>query len=37
MERLEPGTTDARTGQPVAAEHGDWTTHPNNPMRTAAE
>ncbi len=30
MERLEPGSVDARTGQAVAAEHGDWTTHPNN-------
>ncbi len=37
MERLEPGTIDKRTGQAVPAEHGDWTTHPNNPMRTAAE
>ena len=37
MERLEPGTVDKRTGRPVAAEHGDWTTHPNNPMREAAE
>lgn len=30
MERLEPGTIDKRTGQTVSAEHGDWTTHPNN-------
>jgi dihydropyrimidine dehydrogenase (NAD+) subunit PreA len=37
MERLAPGTVDPRTGQTVKAGHGDWTTHPNNPMRVAAE
>ena len=37
MERLPTGATDPRTGAVVEAEHGDWTTHPNNPMRTAAE
>ena len=37
MERLAPGTVDPRTGRTVPAEHGDWTTHPNNPMRLAAE
>ena len=37
MERLAVGDLDERTGQPVPAEHGDWTTHPNNPMRVAAE
>jgi dihydropyrimidine dehydrogenase (NAD+) subunit PreA len=38
MERLEVGAVDERTGQPVAAEHGDWTTHPNNPaVAQAAE
>ena len=31
MERLVPGTVDPRTGKTVAAEHGDWTSHPNNP------
>jgi dihydropyrimidine dehydrogenase (NAD+) subunit PreA len=31
MEQLDAGVIDARTGRPVAAEHGDWTTHPNNP------
>ena len=31
MERLAPGTVDPRTGRTVAAEHGDWTSHPNNP------
>ena len=37
MEELEPGAMDKRTGKPVVEEHGDWTTHPNNPMRIAAE
>ena len=38
MERLDAGLVDERTGLPVAAEHGDWTTHPNNPaVRQAAE
>ncbi|MEE4121369.1 MAG: NAD-dependent dihydropyrimidine dehydrogenase subunit PreA [Paracoccaceae bacterium] len=31
MERLAAGAVDPRTGQVVPAEHGDWTTHPNNP------
>ena len=26
-----------RTGRPIPPTHGDWTTHPNNPMRLAAE
>ncbi|GAB4304196.1 MAG: NAD-dependent dihydropyrimidine dehydrogenase subunit PreA [Roseovarius sp.] len=37
MERLAPGTVDARTGKVVQAEFADWTTHPNNPGRCAAE
>ena len=37
MEQLQPGDVDKRTGKVVAAEHGDWTTHPNNPMARAAE
>ena len=37
MERLAPGTVDARTGQVVPAEPADWTAHPNNPMARAAE
>jgi dihydropyrimidine dehydrogenase (NAD+) subunit PreA len=37
MERLAPGTVDARTGETVKAGHGDWRTHPNNPNRIAAE
>jgi dihydropyrimidine dehydrogenase (NAD+) subunit PreA len=31
MRVLQPGETDARTGQPVPAEYANWTTHPNNP------
>jgi dihydropyrimidine dehydrogenase (NAD+) subunit PreA len=37
MVRLAPGTVDPRTDRPVPPEHGDWTTHPNNPARIAAE
>ncbi len=37
VERLAPSTVDPRTGETVRDDHGDWTTHPNNPMRTAAE
>ena len=37
MERVAPGSVDARTGKVVPAEHGDWTAHPNNPMARAAE
>ena len=37
MERIAPGAVDERTGKVVPAEFGDWTTHPNNPMSTAAE
>ncbi|MBC7133206.1 MAG: NAD-dependent dihydropyrimidine dehydrogenase subunit PreA [Roseovarius sp.] len=37
MERLAPGTIDPRTGREVRAEHGDWTTHPDNPGACAAE
>jgi dihydropyrimidine dehydrogenase (NAD+) subunit PreA len=33
---LAPGELDERTGKPVLATHGDWTSHPNNPMRSAA-
>ncbi len=31
MNPLAVGETDLRTGKEVVAEHGDWTTHPNNP------
>ena len=38
MEELVAGAVDERTGRPVEAEHGDWTTHPNNPaVAQAAE
>ncbi|MEX0971407.1 MAG: NAD-dependent dihydropyrimidine dehydrogenase subunit PreA [Paracoccaceae bacterium] len=37
MEELAPGMVDTRTGKVVTATHGDWTTHPNNPARVAAE
>jgi len=30
---LRPGEVDLRTGKTVSAEHSDWTTHANNPMR----
>lgn len=36
MEHQTDGV-DARTGQPINPEYGNWTTHPNNPMRVAAE
>ncbi|MEL6475878.1 MAG: NAD-dependent dihydropyrimidine dehydrogenase subunit PreA [Pseudomonadota bacterium] len=37
MERLAAGTTDTRTGATISNTHADWTTHPNNPGRVAAE
>ncbi|WP_204113060.1 NAD-dependent dihydropyrimidine dehydrogenase subunit PreA [Shimia biformata] len=37
MKTLAPGELDERTGTPVAAEYGNWTTHPNNPTVSAAE
>ncbi len=37
MEELAPGTVDPRTGKLVEAGFADWTTHPNNPGRCAAE
>jgi dihydropyrimidine dehydrogenase (NAD+) subunit PreA len=37
MDRMAPGAVDPRTGETVRGDHGDWTTHPNNPMRVAAE
>jgi len=36
MRDLAPGETDLRTNKVVAAQHADWTTHPNNPMRSTA-
>ena len=37
MEELKPGDLDSRTGRRVDGTYGNWTTHPNNPMATAAE
>ncbi len=37
MERLEAGTVDPRTGRVVSDDYANWTTHPNNPGRVAAE
>jgi dihydropyrimidine dehydrogenase (NAD+) subunit PreA len=37
MERLEAGVVDERTGKIVTDEHGDWTSHPNNPSAVAAK
>ncbi|MBB3712322.1 dihydropyrimidine dehydrogenase (NAD+) subunit PreA [Limimaricola variabilis] len=37
MVPMAPGSLDPRTGRVVSGEHGDWTTHPNNPMAQAAE
>ena len=34
---LVPGEEDRRTRKTVTAEHADWTTHPNNPMRLKLE
>ncbi|MEO1017136.1 MAG: NAD-dependent dihydropyrimidine dehydrogenase subunit PreA [Pseudomonadota bacterium] len=37
MERLPAGSVDPRTGMTIGAEPADWTMHPNNPARVAAE
>ena len=37
MEQLSAGDLDERNGNSVAAEYGNWTQHPNNPMAKAAE
>ena len=37
MERMAPGTVDPRTGKVVEDGYANWTTHPNNPGRVAAE
>mgnify|MGYP001160460058 CR=1 FL=1 len=36
MVQLTSGV-DPRTGRPIDPGYANWTTHPNNPMRTAAE
>jgi len=33
LRTLAPGEMDQRTGKSASATHGDWTRHPNNPMR----
>jgi len=37
MRVLAPGEIDQRTGAAVSAQYANWTTHPNNPMRVAAQ
>jgi dihydropyrimidine dehydrogenase (NAD+) subunit PreA len=37
MEQLPVGAMDKRTQKPVAPHYGNWTQHPNNPMKVAAE
>jgi dihydropyrimidine dehydrogenase (NAD+) subunit PreA len=37
MVEQAPGSTDPRTDRVVEKEHGDWTTHLNNPSVVAAE
>jgi dihydropyrimidine dehydrogenase (NAD+) subunit PreA len=36
MEQLTEGV-DPRTGEPIRREYGNWSTHPNNPQRIAAQ
>ncbi len=36
LERLTEGA-DPRTGKPIDPDYANWTTHPNNPNRVAAE
>ena len=37
MEAISPGVVDPRTGKVVERDYANWTTHPNNPVATAAE
>lgn len=37
MEPLAAGEPDKRTGKPVDPDYANWTHHPNNPMKAAAE
>ena len=37
MEKLDPGKLDERTGNKVIADYANWTQHPNNPSKVAAE
>ena len=36
MRTLKPGEIDQRSGRPVSGDYANWSTHPNNPMRTGA-
>ena len=36
MRALAPGEIDKRTGVAVSGEYANWTTNPNNPMRSSA-
>ncbi|CAN5205876.1 NAD-dependent dihydropyrimidine dehydrogenase subunit PreA [soil metagenome] len=36
MHALAPGEVDTRTGLVVSSQYANWTTHPNNPARMAA-
>ncbi|MED5620289.1 NAD-dependent dihydropyrimidine dehydrogenase subunit PreA [Ideonella sp. BN130291] len=36
MRVLQPGETDLRTGRAVSGDYANWTTHPNNPMRSCS-
>ena len=37
MRAMKPGEIDPRTGKPVSGEYANWTTHPNNPMRSTEQ
>ena len=37
MEPLAAGSLDKRTGEKVRKDYGNWTEHPNNPSKIAAE
>ena len=37
MVEIQPGQMDERTGQVVSEAYGNWTQHPNNPSKVAAE
>ncbi len=36
MKQVPVGEVDLRTGKPVEADYGNWTTHPNNPGNSCA-
>jgi dihydropyrimidine dehydrogenase (NAD+) subunit PreA len=35
LRQLSAGEVDPRTGNPVSDQYSNWTTHPNNPMRSS--